>query len=75
MCKRPMKHLGRMYAFRDDAKQCFTFGIYLYSLPGRERKQQKIGFRTRGRGHTAWRLVIFAIRKYVSYRHSVSKSV
>ena len=27
MCKRPMKQLGRMYAFRDDAQKSFTFGI------------------------------------------------
>ena len=47
MCKRPLKQLGRMYAFRDDAKNSFSFGIChlcavrLTQLPVRIQRQQE----------------------------------
>ena len=47
MCKRPMKHLGKMYAFRDDAQKSFTFGIChlcaarLTLLPMKIQRQQE----------------------------------
>ena len=47
MCQRPMKQLGRMYAFRDDAQKSFTFGIChlcaarLTLLPMKIQRQQE----------------------------------
>ena len=47
MCQRPMKHLGKMYAFRDDAQQSFSFAIChlcaarLTLLPMKVRRQQE----------------------------------
>lgn len=47
MCKRPLTILGRMYAFRDDAKKSFSFGIChlcavrLAKLPIKIQRQQE----------------------------------
>lgn len=47
MCRRPLTELGRLYAFRDDAKNSFTFAIChlcairLTKLPVKVQRQQE----------------------------------